>query len=141
MTPEQLDAGYSHAKRQFASCGSILRRSVGLPGALKRIAYNVAWMKIDPLWVAIIRTGMMPFATRIFERILQLGTKAQGREHVASPNLLNGPLYATNALAIETCHQPSLTLINARLPVGQDSESSFARLPAESGQTLQTNSQ
>lgn len=76
MTPEQLDEGYCRAKRRFAAWDSILRRSLGLPGALKRIAYNVAWMKIDPLWVAIIRTGMMPFATQIFQRVLQLHTKA-----------------------------------------------------------------
>jgi hypothetical protein len=42
---------------------------------LKRVAYNVAWMKIDPLWVAIIRAGLMPFATRIFERVLRVHTK------------------------------------------------------------------
>jgi radical SAM superfamily enzyme YgiQ (UPF0313 family) len=79
MTPEQLDDGYAQAKRQFATCGSILRRSLGLPGALKRIAYNVAWMKIDPLWVAIIRSGMMPYATWIFERILRLRTLTPAR--------------------------------------------------------------
>ena len=33
MTPEQLEEGYSRAKRQFAAWGSILRRSLGLPGA------------------------------------------------------------------------------------------------------------
>ena len=77
MTPEQLEAGYDQARRQFAAWSSILRRSLGLPGALKRIAYNVAWMKIDPLWVAIIRAGLMPFATRIFERVLRLSTKAR----------------------------------------------------------------
>ena len=75
MTPEQLEAGYDDARRQFASWGSIFRRSVGLPGALKRLAYNAAWMKIDPLWVAIIRAGLMPFATRIFEQVLRLSTK------------------------------------------------------------------
>jgi radical SAM superfamily enzyme YgiQ (UPF0313 family) len=75
MSPGQLEAGYNHARRQFASYSSIFRRSLGLPGALKRIAYNTAWMKIDPLWVAIIRAGLMPFATRIFQRILQIGTK------------------------------------------------------------------
>ena len=79
MTPEQLAAGYSHAKRQFAAWRSILCRSLGLPGALKRLAYNVAWMKIDPLWVAIIRAGLMPMATGIFARILQLSTKSGDR--------------------------------------------------------------
>jgi radical SAM superfamily enzyme YgiQ (UPF0313 family) len=80
MTPEQLESGYARAKHRFASCRSILRRSVGLPGVLKRIAYNVAWLKIDPLWVAIIRAGLMPYATSIFERILRLRTQSPARE-------------------------------------------------------------
>ena len=54
-----------------------------LPGTLKRIAYNLAWMKVDPLWVAIIRAGLMPFARRIFERVLRVSTKAgKGRSVV-----------------------------------------------------------
>ena len=85
MTPEQLEAGYIHSKRQFATWGSILRRSLGLPGVLKRIAYNVAWTRVDPLWVAIIRAGLMPFATRIFEQVLQLGTHARKRQPLADP--------------------------------------------------------
>lgn len=89
MSPELLNAGYDYTKQQFASCGSILQRSLGLPGALKRIAYNVAWLKIDPLWVAIIRAGLMPFATRIFERVLQLSTTPPAREHHVVPSLAN----------------------------------------------------
>ena len=85
MTPEQLEAGYSRARRQFAAWNSILHRSLGLPGALKRIAYNIAWMKIDPLWVAIIRSGLMPFATRIFERVLRLSTQAHARQSNPAP--------------------------------------------------------
>ncbi len=85
MTPEQLEAGYQRARRGFASWSSIMHRSLGLPGVLKRIAYNAAWMKIDPLWVAIIRAGMMPFATRIFERVLQLGTRERSHESRAVP--------------------------------------------------------
>ncbi|MGD9128183.1 MAG: radical SAM protein [Planctomycetia bacterium] len=79
MTPEQLEAGYWRARRQFAAWSSILPRSFGLPGAFKRLAYNVAWMKMDPLWVAISRAGLMPFATKIFQRILSLHTKAANR--------------------------------------------------------------
>ena len=55
---------------------------VGPARRLKRIAYNVAWMKIDPLWVAIIRAGLMPFASRIFERMLRVNTKMAGRKQV-----------------------------------------------------------
>jgi len=74
MSPEQLEAGHKRAYRDFRTFGSILRRSSGLPGALKRIAYNVAWGRIDPLWVAIVRLGLMPFATRIFEEVLRVST-------------------------------------------------------------------
>ncbi len=116
MTPEQLEAGYRHAKRQFATCGSILRRSLGLPGALKRIAYNLAWMKIDPLWAAIIRTGMMPFATCVFERVLRLGTKAAGRERGIAGEA--------------SVRLPALPLLNAPVAGCRDCESSVARLPA-----------
>jgi radical SAM superfamily enzyme YgiQ (UPF0313 family) len=80
MTPEQLEAGYHQARRDFAAWGSILRRSVGLPGAVKRIAYNVAWMKVDPLWEAIVRAGLMPWATRIFTRVLGMNTAATAKE-------------------------------------------------------------
>ena len=80
MTPEELEAGHKRACREFVTYGSILRRSFGLPGVLKRIAYNVAWMKVDPLWTAIIRAGLMPFATRIFERVLRIDTKLAQHE-------------------------------------------------------------
>ena len=135
MTPEQLEAGYSHAKRQFATCGSILRRSLGLPGALKRIAYNVAWMKIDPLWVAIIRAGLMPFATRIFERVLQLSTRAPGREHAIAPDLRNAspeevavrapvrtPFDATKSSAADYSQERGVAFASARTPVCPGSE-------------------
>ena len=105
MTRGQLEAGYRRARRQFAAWGSIFHRSLGLPGALKRIAYNVAWMKLDPLWVAIIRAGLMPFATRIFERVLQLSTKAPNREYTTVP-------WHVNALSQEQSTQT--TVLNDR---------------------------
>ncbi len=78
MTPEQLEEGHREAYRQFLSYRSIFTRSTGLPGTLKRLAYNVAWTKVDPLWVAIVRAGLMPFANRIFRRVLAIGTRPQG---------------------------------------------------------------
>jgi radical SAM superfamily enzyme YgiQ (UPF0313 family) len=75
MTPDELEAGHERAHRDFLSYGSILRRSFGLPGVAKRLAYNVAWGKIDPLWVAISRAGLMPYATEIFQRVLRLSTR------------------------------------------------------------------
>ncbi len=75
MSPEELEAGHKQAYRDFGTYGSIFRRCVGLPGTLKRIAYNVAWSRVDPLWVAIIRLGLMPMATRIFNRVLRWNTQ------------------------------------------------------------------
>ena len=79
MTPAALEAGHQRAYRRFISAGSILRRSLPLPGALKRIAYNVGWTRMDALWEAIIALGLMPFARRIFSRVLALPTRPDRR--------------------------------------------------------------
>lgn len=113
MTPEQLEEGYSRSKRQFASWRSILRRSRGLPGVLKRMAYNVAWTRIDPLWVAIIRAGLMPFATRIFERVLQASTRKTARpgvEHAIGGEAPTGLTGASPALGVR---EPAWTTITS----------------------------
>jgi len=89
MTPEQLEAGHKRAYRDFLTFGSIVRRSLGLPGTLKRIAYNVAWAKVDPLWVAIVRAGLMPLAARIFTRVLRMSTKARQPKIDAIPSPVN----------------------------------------------------
>lgn len=92
MTPEQLEEGHKQAYREFLSCGSILRRSLGLPGTWKRLAYNAAWMRMDPLWVAIIRAGLMPFATRIFARVLRMNTQAETAGALCSDHGLRAPV-------------------------------------------------
>ncbi|MHC4521160.1 MAG: B12-binding domain-containing radical SAM protein, partial [Planctomycetota bacterium] len=88
MTPEQLESGHKRAYRDFLTYGSIVRRSLGLPGTAKRLAYNVAWMKVDPLWVAIIRLGLMPYATRIFNRLLRFSTRTKPAPHLIEPSPL-----------------------------------------------------
>jgi radical SAM superfamily enzyme YgiQ (UPF0313 family) len=85
MTPEQLESGHKRAYQEFLTCSSILHRSLGLPGAVKRLAYNVAWMKMDPLWVAVVRLGLMPFATRIFSRVLRARTKPRACARLVEP--------------------------------------------------------
>ena len=85
MTPEQLESGHKRAYSEFLTYGSILHRSLGVPGTAKRLAYNIAWMKLDPLWEAIVRLGLMPFATRVFNRVLRARTKADSRVHWQAP--------------------------------------------------------
>ena len=75
MSAEELDAGHKQAYRDFQRWGSIIKRSTGVPGTAKRLAYNVAWRKVDPLWMAIYRMGLMPFAKNIFRRVLNWNTR------------------------------------------------------------------
>ncbi len=75
MSPEQLEAGRRKMYRDFYRYGSILRRSLGLTGALKRIAYNVAWQRLDSVWSALIACGLLPPARALFERILACRTR------------------------------------------------------------------
>lgn len=85
MTPERLEKGYRWAYEEFYSCASILCRSLGLPNALKRIAYNMAWKKADRVWAEIIRHGLLPFVRPLFERVLARDTRSANAEAVGSP--------------------------------------------------------
>jgi hypothetical protein len=78
MTAVQLEEGYWRAYEDFYRYGSILERSFGLGGALKRIAYNVGWKKMDPVWSAILRSGLLPFVRPVFERVLARGSRVAG---------------------------------------------------------------
>jgi radical SAM superfamily enzyme YgiQ (UPF0313 family) len=84
MTPEQLEEGHQYAYREFLRYGSIMRRSLGMTGAFKRIAYNVAWMKVDPLWTLIVHSGLMPFAREILKRVLWLKTLPSDDQPIAA---------------------------------------------------------
>jgi radical SAM superfamily enzyme YgiQ (UPF0313 family) len=51
MSVEELEAGYFGAYRQFYSLDSILKRSFRPgPGVLQRLALNLAYKRIEPLW-------------------------------------------------------------------------------------------
>lgn len=76
MTPEKLEDGYRRAYEEFYRWGSILRRSAGLPGMLKRIAYNVGWKKMDRAWELIIRAGLLHWTLPAFEKVLAASTRA-----------------------------------------------------------------
>jgi radical SAM superfamily enzyme YgiQ (UPF0313 family) len=78
MTPDELEAGYRRAYRDFYRFGSIVQRARGLPAPLKRIGYNVAWKKMDTLWAAIIHAGLLPVVRPVFERCLARSTRSRG---------------------------------------------------------------
>jgi len=77
MTRDQLETGYWRSYKEFYTYGSILRRSAGLPGVLKRIAYNVGWRKVDRLWAFVIRHGLLPWVRPLFEKALAGNTRAR----------------------------------------------------------------
>jgi radical SAM superfamily enzyme YgiQ (UPF0313 family) len=80
MTADELETGYRAAYQDFYTYGSILRRSVGLPGVLKRIAYNVGWKKMDRLWAFVIRHGLLPSVRPAFEFALARSTRRRRPE-------------------------------------------------------------
>ena len=67
MTPDQLEAGYWRAYRDYYRWGAIIRGAVGqdtLRTAFRHVAYAGGWKKLEPLWDLVIRArrvgGMLP---------------------------------------------------------------------------------
>jgi len=75
MSPDTLEEDYRRSYEEFYRYGSIFRRSLGLPGTLKRVLYNVVWRKADWLWAPIIHYGLLPFVRPMFERVLARNTR------------------------------------------------------------------
>jgi len=67
LTPEELEAGYWRAYRDFYRWGSILRGASAKDAwgeRLRHVAYAGGWKKLEPLWDLVIRarrvTAMLP---------------------------------------------------------------------------------
>jgi len=67
MTPEELEAGYWRAYRDFYRWSSIFRGAAaheGWPDRLRHVAYAGGWKKLGPMWDLLIRakraTSMLP---------------------------------------------------------------------------------
>jgi len=87
LSPGALEEGYWRAYDEFYSYGSILRRATGLPSALKRIAYNVGWKKMDGLWAALIHLGLLPQIRPLFEQILAASAPANPKSLGTTPGV------------------------------------------------------
>jgi hypothetical protein len=73
LSPEQLEAGYWRAYRDFYRWDSILRGSVAhddLLGGLRHVAYASGWKKFERLWHAIIRARRLAAALPVLEAVL-----------------------------------------------------------------------
>ena len=73
MSAAELNDGYRRAYSRFYSWGNILKAAAAKGSArdfLRHVAYAGAWKKLEPLWGAIIRTGMLAKARPVLEKVL-----------------------------------------------------------------------
>jgi radical SAM superfamily enzyme YgiQ (UPF0313 family) len=92
MKPEQLEAGYWRAYRDFYRWGSILQAAATKetwPARLRHLAYSAGWKKFEPMWDLAIRmkkvARMRPWLEQILEgrsksRIQKSGVRIQNRQ-------------------------------------------------------------
>ena len=76
MTPTQLEEGYHRLYADFYRYSAIWRRSVGLPSMLKRLFYNVAWKRLDPLWAAVLHLRLLPLARPVLDHVLRRSARS-----------------------------------------------------------------
>jgi radical SAM superfamily enzyme YgiQ (UPF0313 family) len=74
LTPEELEAGYWWAYREFYRWGSIARGAWTKdrwPDRLRHVAYAAGWKKLEPMWDWIIRTQRATRMLPALETVLQ----------------------------------------------------------------------
>jgi hypothetical protein len=73
LTPDQLEAGYWKAYRDFYTWRSIWRGAASKPvpgDRMRHLAYAGAWKKFEPLWDLLIRSGQVLHALPLLEAAL-----------------------------------------------------------------------
>ncbi len=81
LRPEQLEAGYWQAYRDFYRWGSILRSAATKElwrERLRHVAYSTGWKKFESLWDLVIRSRRVAQMLPCLERILE-GFKPSNR--------------------------------------------------------------
>jgi radical SAM superfamily enzyme YgiQ (UPF0313 family) len=88
LQPQELEAGYWRAYREFYRWGAIWRGAATKPVArdrLRHIAYAGGWKKFEPFWDLAIRGGQVLHALPFLELILE----GFGRHAPSSPRAVN----------------------------------------------------
>jgi radical SAM superfamily enzyme YgiQ (UPF0313 family) len=84
LTPEELEAGYWRAYKDFYRWGSILRGASAKenwPGRLRHFAYAAGWKKFEPLWDLVIRLRQVTMMLPLLETILsEFGQREPNRD-------------------------------------------------------------
>jgi radical SAM superfamily enzyme YgiQ (UPF0313 family) len=73
LSPEELEAGYWRAYREFYRWSAIVRGASTkdtLRGQLRHVAYAGGWKKFEPVWDVAIRTGQVLHLLPLLETIL-----------------------------------------------------------------------
>lgn len=101
MTPEQLEAGYGWAYREFYAwrnlfAGAAVKES--LPDRLRHLAYAGGWKKFEPLWDTLIRlkrvTGMLPALEQVLTSFGARSRATTPLQTTRTPRLHHLPLVA-----------------------------------------------
>ncbi|MET0423783.1 MAG: radical SAM protein [Actinoplanes sp.] len=80
MTPDQLEAGYWKAYRDFYRWRNIWRGAAAGGDRWRHLAYAGGWKKFEPLWDALIRSRQVLRALPLLERTLSgSGSATNGR--------------------------------------------------------------
>ena len=88
MTPEQLEAGYWRAYRDFYRWGAIWQGAAGqdtVHARARHLAYAGGWRKLEPLWDLAIRSRHVNAMLPALERTLDafVGARRKGRDRLA----------------------------------------------------------
>lgn len=73
MSPEQLEAGYWRAYREFYSWRNLwagASTKANAPGRLRHLAYAAGWKRFEPLWDWLIRAKRVTHMLPVLERVL-----------------------------------------------------------------------
>ena len=111
MTPEQLEAGYWRAYRDFYTWSAIWKGAAGqdtLKGRARHLAYAGGWRKFEPLWDLIIRARHVNAMLPALERTLDafVGARRSADRLAADPVQMK---------AISRQMKPTLSLGRERL--------------------------
>ena len=91
MTPDQLEAGYWRAYRDFYRWSNIARGAATKPdwtGRARHAAYAAGWKKFEPLWDLLIRARQVAYALPVLEAVLSGLGRVKAR-HAISPEVLS----------------------------------------------------
>jgi radical SAM superfamily enzyme YgiQ (UPF0313 family) len=94
LTPDELEAGYRGAYREFYRWSNLLRSAhahASLPDQLRHLAYAGAWKKLEPMWDWVIRAKRVAQFLPALEAVLAArGRKVQLAEAEKKSELLPG---------------------------------------------------